>query len=248
MNTFSLSQKNALITGASRRLGAAGARAHAAADCSVVLHYNHSAKDAEALASEIRAQGGKASCIQADLAEPAQVESLIPRAVAQSGPLDILINNASIFRETDFSETTASSLQENIAVHATAPLLLSRAFAAQQRCGAILNMVDARIADYDQQHVPYHLSKRMLADLTRIMAVEFAPRIRVNGIAPGLILPPEGKDETYLKGLAHTNLLQSFGAAQDIVDAGLYLLSAAFVTGEILYVDGGRNLRGKMYD
>jgi NAD(P)-dependent dehydrogenase (short-subunit alcohol dehydrogenase family) len=95
--------------------------------------------------------------------------------------------------------------------------------------------------------VPYHLSKRLLFDLTKMMAVEFAPRIRVNGIAPGLILPPEGQDDDYLERLADTNPLHDHGSPKDITDALLYLVLAEFVTGQVLFVDGGRHLKGNLY-
>ncbi|MCH7709078.1 MAG: SDR family oxidoreductase [Myxococcales bacterium] len=107
--------------------------------------------------------------------------------------------------------------------------------------------MDTRITDYDKSHVSYHLSKRMLFSMTRMMALEFAPKVRVNAIAPGLILPPEGKDETYLQDLARSNPLLAYGGPGDVVEAVLFLLQGRFVTGQVLYVDGGRHLLGGVY-
>ena len=135
----------------------------------------------------------------------------------------------------------------NVNVNALAPFLLSRAFAAQQREGCIINFLDTRIMDYDKTHVSYHLSKRMLFSITRMMALEFAPKVRVNAIAPGLILPPEGKDETYLQDLAPSNPLQTYGGPGDIVEAVLFLLRGRYITGQVVYVDGGRHMLGGVY-
>ena len=108
--------------------------------------------------------------------------------------------------------------------------------------------LDTMVMDYDKKHLPYHLSKRTLQTLTRIMAMEFAPAIRVNAVAPGLILPPAGKGLEYLEQLVSSNPLHRYGGPEDIVQAVFYLLGAEFVTGQTLFVDGGRHLRGSMYE
>lgn len=248
MEAESTYPQTALITGGARRLGAALALALSKRHCAVAIHYNHSRAEAEALVDAIRSEGGRACCIQADLNQAAEVRALFARAQEELGTVDLLVNNASIFDLCSFDEMTGESVHDNVDIHVIAPLLLGRAFAAQKRPGVMINMLDARMVDYDKTHLPYHLSKRMLADLTRIMAVEFAPAVRVNAIAPGLILPPPGEDETYLKSLMHTNLLNAHGSEKDVVQAALYLIDAPFVTGQTLFVDGGRNLRGRMYD
>ncbi|HDP34483.1 MAG TPA: SDR family oxidoreductase [Candidatus Hydrogenedentes bacterium] len=240
--------KTALITGAAKRLGAALARALADAGAHVVIHCRNSRDAADKLANAIMDARGAASVIEADLADTAMADSLVGRAIALAGPLDILINSASIFHEASFLEMEPAVIHENMNVNAIAPMLVARRFAAQQRPGAIINLLDTMVMDYDKKHVPYHLSKRVLHTLTRIMALEFAPDIRVNAIAPGLILPPPGKDNTYLESLAHTNPLHKHGSAAAVTDAALYLLHADFVTGQTLYVDGGRHLRGSMYE
>ncbi len=112
----------------------------------------------------------------------------------------------------------------------------------------VVNFLDTMIRDYDKKHVPYHVSKKVLQDLTRMMAVEYAPKLRVNAVAPGLVLPPLGKDESYLERLKHTNPLQSYGSGEQIAHAVVFLLTNEFITGQCIYVDGGRNLRGAMYE
>ncbi|NLN92681.1 MAG: SDR family oxidoreductase [Candidatus Hydrogenedens sp.] len=240
--------KAILITGGGRRLGAAIAKGLAKNNCAIALHYNQSEEAVESLAEHLRDKGCETVCIQADLSDVAQVERLFATAHETLGPFDVLVNNASIFDLCGFADTTKEAIQDNMDLHVIAPLVLRRAFAAQNNGGVIINMLDARMVDYDKNHLPYHLSKRILADLTRIMAVEFAPAIRVNAIAPGLIMPPYGEDQAYLESLAHTTLLNTHGTAWDIAQAALYLVHAAFVTGQTIFVDGGRNLRGRMYE
>ena len=157
------------------------------------------------------------------------------------------MNSASIFPEDTFESLTPEAVHRNVDVNALAPLALARALGAQGRPGAVVNLLDARITDYDHRHLSYHLSKRMLHTLTKIMAVELAPGIRVNAVAPGLVLPPEGKDEEYLASLAHSNLLQAYGSEAGVREAVLFLLRSGFITGQVIYVDGGRNLRGTLY-
>jgi len=240
--------KTALVTGGAKRIGRATALALADAGANVVVHYHRSAAEADEVAQAIREKGSDAWTVPADLAEQAGPAGLFDRAVEAAGAIDIIINNAAIFPEDGLADVTSEALAANVHVHAWAPLVLSRALAAQSRDGAIVNFLDARVVDYDRKHVAYHLSKRMLLSLTRMMALEFAPRIRVNAVAPGLILPPRGKDETYLERLASTNPLQCYGSVEDVTDAVMFLLRNDFVTGQVLFVDGGRHLKGRVYD
>lgn len=242
-----LQGKTALVTGAARRLGRAACLALGRRGANVAVHYNRSAEAAEEVVHELEALGVRACPLQANLADPEAAASVLHSLPKGLPPLDILVNNASIFDEARFCNLGYEALDVNVRVNALAPVILARVLASQGRPGHVVNLLDCRIADYDKDHVPYHLSKRMLADLTRIMAVEFAPAIQVNAVAPGLILPPEGKDENYLESLVHTNPLNRYGGPEDIVDAVLFLLQSRFITGQTIYVDGGRNLRGSMY-
>ena len=242
-----LAGKTALVTGAARRVGRTIVLTLVAHGARVIIHYRSSADAARTLMQEVEQQGGHAELIQADLSDPQAAEALLPSVIEKYGPLDILINNASIFEPQTLQETTEGHIQANMQIHACAPLALSRALARQNRSGHIVNLLDSRVRDYDRQHVPYHLSKRALMSLTRMLAVELAPAIAVNAVAPGLILPPKGEDEDYLTRLAHTNPLQRHGNPEDVAEAILFLVQSRFITGQIIYVDGGRHMKGHFY-
>lgn len=242
-----LNGRRALVTGGGKRLGKAIALELARRGVNVVVHYLQSGEGAEAVCDECKRHGVEAHIIGADLGDAADAEGLISRAEAAAGPIDILVNSASIFPGDTLRTMTTQSLCENVSVNALAPLILGRTLAANGRLGDIVNLLDARIEDYDSNHAAYHLSKRMLASLTRMMAVEFAPEFRVNAVAPGLILPPEGKDQAYLEALADSNPLRAVGSPEDVTDAVVYLLSSVYVTGQTIFVDGGRHMKGRMY-
>jgi pteridine reductase len=239
--------RTALVTGAAKRLGRGVSLALADSGVSVIAHFNSSSAPAAELAEQLRTRGVKAWTIQADLACPEQVATLMARARDVAGPVDILINNASIFPADTFKDATPESIALNEQVNAVAPFLLMRDLAAQGIEADIINFLDTRIVDVDPGHTSYHISKRTLFTLTQIAALELAPRIKVNAVAPGLILPPEGKDESYLAGLAHTNPLRRYGSPEAISQAVLFLLKAKFITGQVIYVDGGRHLKGSFY-
>lgn len=238
----------ALVTGAGKRIGRAVALSLARAGWDVAAHYQSSADDAATLADEIRAMGRRAWTFPADLAQPEETLRLAARVIESAGAIAALINNASIYPEDRLSELNEENLLSNVRVNAWAPFLLTRAVAAQNRPASVVNFLDTRMRDYDARHVSYHLSKRMLFALTRMTALEFAPLVRVNAIAPGLVLPPAGKDETYLKELAPTNPLNAHGNVEDLALATLFLLQSSFVTGQVIYVDGGRHMLGGLYD
>ena len=244
---FPLAGKRALVTGASKRLGRAVSLALAAEGVHIAVHYRNSEAEARQLSAEICKHGVESWLFQADLQQTQQTDTLFSSAQNEAGSIDILVNNAAIFPADTLSSLTESSIESNIRINAIAPMLLSKRFAEQNRDGAILNFLDARAVDYDKEHVSYHLSKRMLYSLTRMMAIEYAPRVRVNAVAPGLVFPPEGKDEGYLKELAHTNPLGNHGTAQDVTDAALFLIKSDFITGQVIFVDGGRHLKGSVY-
>lgn len=246
-NHPSLIGKTALITGAARRLGRAIALALARAGADVVVHYHAHGNQAKAVADEIAALDRRAWTMDADLGDAVQTEALMERAIGMVGQVDILINNASIFPADTVMDMSPEALMRSVAIHAAGPLILSRRLAKQGRSGHIINLLDSRVEDYDRQHASYHLGKRMLLTLTRMLALELAPRIAVNAVAPGLILPPEGQDLSYLQKLAESNPLKRYGDPKDITDAVLFLLRSEFITGQVIFVDGGRHLKGKVY-
>lgn len=242
-----ISGKTALVTGGAQRLGRAVCEGLAARGVQIAIHYNTSKAEAETFAGELSNAGIAAKIFQAELADANARNRLFASVTETFGQLDILINCASIFPEDTIHSADAQSIAHNHEVNAIAPLDLSRALAAQDIPGVIVNFLDTRIWDNDDKHVSYHLSKRTLFALTRMMAVQFAPKVRVNAVAPGLILPPAGKDETYLETLKHTNPLNAYGNADDIVRAVLFLVESPFITGQIVYVDGGRHMRSHFY-
>jgi len=238
----SLNGNTALITGAAKRIGRQIALTLANEGVNIIVHYNRSDDEAEELRRELTDLGVKSWAVRADFAHPAEYASLLERALEAAGTLDILVNNASIFPQEKLEEMTLESLNLNIEVNAWAPFLFSRDFAQRLGKGSIVNMIDSRTRGYDWNHTGYILSKHVLAVMTRMLALKYAPDITVNGVAPGLILPPPGQDQSYLDKLVHTVPLKRHGDAQDIADAVLYLLKSDFLTGEVIYVDGGRHL------
>jgi len=241
------SKPTALITGAARRIGRATALALARNGIQVVVHYRNSKSDAQDLAETIESLGVRSWIVEADLSQREQVVTVVERARKLAGSIDILINNASIFPISRLMDFSGSDLDLNLQVNAFAPLVLSREFAKHILDGVIINFLDSRITDYDAEHVAYHLSKRALFSLTRMLALELAPRIRVNAVAPGLILPPAGEDRSYLERMKKSNPLERIGQLDEITDTVKFLIDNRFVTGQVVFVDGGRHLKGAVY-
>ena len=213
----------------------------------VVLHYRRSAAEAEELAHQIESRGRKAWCVDADLAEVEHCRDLVPRAAEAAGGLEALINNASIFPASTLDDFEPEELFDNVQLHAVAPALLGRALYLRPEARHLVNLLDSKITGPDPEHLPYHLSKRMLADLTRVMARSFAPRVAVNAIAPGAMLPATGGDPSEFAALADTVPLGRTGRPEDVARAARYILESDFVTGQVLFVDGGRHMEGDLY-
>ncbi len=152
------------------------------------------------------------------------------------------MNNASIFGRGTLETAVFERFLRNVKINAWAPFLLARAFARVSRRGKVVNLLDTRIAGLDLTHVVYILSKQLLATVTRMAALAFAPGVTVNAVAPGLILPPPGEDEAYLEQLAKDLPLKRHGSADDVARAVLFLLESRFITGQVVFVDGGRHL------
>jgi NAD(P)-dependent dehydrogenase (short-subunit alcohol dehydrogenase family) len=237
-----------LITGAAKRLGRVLALALAEQGVHIILHYHRSDEAARSVVRNIQDHGVSCWTVRADLTDTEQAEPLFTVATQQAGPVDILINNASFYQKMTFDQTTPAAIQKNMNLHAVSPLILARCLARQERPGHVINLLDTRAVCRDPLHVPYHLSKRTLLTLTRLMAEELAPTVAVNGIAPGLILAPEDEADDYLEKLAHTNPLNRYGAPSDIANAALFLLRSRFITGQILFVDGGHHMKGRLYE
>lgn len=237
----------ALVTGSARRIGATIVRALAADGWNVVIHYNRAAEDAAALAAEI---GPAAGLLQADLSRQEEVEGLIGRCIAAHGPLDCLVNNASRFRNDCIADVTWDSLHAHLAPNLAAPLLLSRDFAQAFAGdgGCIVNLLDQKVANLNPDFLSYTLSKVALAGLTEILAMALAPRIRVNGVAPGLTLI-SGKQtpESFTRAWQATPLRRS-STPEEIAAAVRFILVSPSLTGQTIILDGGESLQGRARD
>ena len=240
--------KVALVTGAGIRLGRAIAEALASRGCRMILHCNSSRKKAEELAFQIRAAGGEAVVIRADLSKPGAAKKLSRAALKAFGHIDILVNSAAIFWPTPLEELDESQLDAFYAVNVKAPFVLSAEIGRhmKKRAGSadesavILNIACLSGLRAWKTHVPYSISKASVISMTQGFAKLLAPEVRVSAIAPGSVLPPENMSDAALANLVERIPLKKIGSAADVVDAALYLLSAPFVTGQILVVDGGR--------
>jgi NAD(P)-dependent dehydrogenase (short-subunit alcohol dehydrogenase family) len=228
---MNLQGKRALVTGGAVRIGAAITNALQAEGVEVVVHYRHSKEEAEALSP---------CTVQSDLESPEACSHLIEEA----GQLDILINNASIFTKDSLASSAHDRVQREFQVNLFAPLELCRTFAAQAGEGAVINLLDRRIRCHDTACVPYTLSKKGLEELTLLAALEYAPHIRVNGVAPGPVLPPPDSMTADVREMAGVIPLDALPTPDEIAGAAMYLLKAASVTGQIIYVDGGQHLLG----
>jgi NAD(P)-dependent dehydrogenase (short-subunit alcohol dehydrogenase family) len=240
-----LSSQRILVTGGGVRVGRAVSMALAEAGAEVVIHYRTSSDAAEETAERIRTAGGKADTVWGDLSKEEGSLQVLDQALA-GGALDGLVNCAAVFNRTPLADSSRQTFMEEFGPNLFGPLELMRGFAAQDRAGNIVNFLDRRIAAHDAGAVPYHLSKVALAEATRLAALEFAPRIRVNGIAPGPILPPPGREHEpdYLKLHGGKTLLDHSCSPEDIAQAALYLLIAPAVTGQIIFIDAGQHLLG----
>ena len=241
-----MSNRTAIITGAARRIGAAIACELHRLGMDVIIHYHHSAAAAEALAQQLNTQRPRsAQAVAADLANTGSCATLIDKACAINKRLDVLVNNAALFYPTSVMELDEHAWNEVINVNLKAPLFLSRAAAAYlaRTSGSIINIADIHAERPLKNHVLYSISKAGLVMLTRSLAKELGPAIRVNAISPGAILWPEDLgDEIRNKILART-VLKRPGAVEDITRAVSYLVNDAnYTTGQVLMIDGGRTL------
>jgi len=243
MNDLSLNGKTILITGAAKRVGCLFALACAGAGADIIIHHGHSRKEALQVKDEIESLGRKAYVLASDLGKPAEAAKFIEQA-NEFGPLYALVNSAAIFEPLSFDETTHEEWERHIALNLTAPFLLSQAFARQvpeNGHGRIVNIVDWRALRPAADHFPYTISKAALAALTHSLAVVLAPRITVNALALGAILPPSdgAKSNKIIKDVP----AKRWSEPQEVGEALVFLLTGpTYVTGEIIHVDGGRHL------
>jgi pteridine reductase len=235
----------ALVTGAGRRVGRAIALALGERRMHVIVHYNGSRAGANETAAMITEAGGGASVVQADLASAAQCERLIDGIVAEHGGLAALVNSAAIMLRTPVGETTVAQWDEMYALNVRAPYFLSQRAGPALRAarGAIVNIADLAAFETWPAYVPHTMTKAAIVQMTRGLAHALAPDIRVNAVAPGVVLLPDDWSEADAERLRATTPLQRLGSPEDVAGAVLYLLDAEYVTGEVIRVDGGRHIR-----
>ncbi len=236
-----------LVTGAARRIGRAIAHDLAAAGWSVAVHYNTSAAQADQLVAELADNGGIAAAVQADLEVEGEVRTLIPRAVERLGPLTGLVNNASRFEPDDLATLSRAGWDLHLDTNLFAPALLAQAFVRQLPdglAGAIVNLLDTMAMRPGPGFLSYTVSKVALAGLTQSLALALAPQVRVNGVAPGVVLPaPRQSAEHFNRMAAHLPLARP-SPPEDIAAAVRFALETASMTGQVLAVDGGGALVG----
>ena len=236
--------RTALITGASKRIGRSLTEHLAEKGWNVIVHYNSSAKEANELVAELKKKypDQEFSTVQANLAETDEVVALIPKIAAEKIKVDLLINNASVFDRGYLKGTSVDLFDSQIDVNLKAPFFLIRDFANYFRTGTIINFVDTRITSNASNFSAYSISKKALWELTKMAALEFAPDIRINAIAPGVTLPPEDEDEDYLEKLAQGIPMKKPGGVDPILKSLDYILENDHLTGQLLFADGGENL------
>lgn len=233
-----------LITGAARRIGAAMARDLAAAGWAVAVHHNAHGADAERLAADIEATGGRAVTLKADLMDDAATEALIARAADALGPVTCLVNNASIFEMDEPETATRQSWDAHMAVNLRAPFVLCQAFKAAlgDREGNIVNIVDERVVNPGIHFTSYTLSKMALWDLTRVLARAWAPRVRVNAIGPGPTLANDRQNADQFARQASSTPLGRPVDPADICRALRFILDAPSFTGQMIAMDSGQHM------
>jgi pteridine reductase len=238
-----LTGRRALVTGAGRRVGAAIARALGARKMHVAVHFHSSGDGAERTAAEIRKSGGSASLHRADLSGPEACRALVLE-VERDGDLEVLVPSAANFHRAELADVAHADVRRAFSLNAEAPLHLAIAASGSLRRqkGAIVFVTDAALTRPPRHYLPYLMSKAAVAQLMSTLAVELAPDVRVNAVAPGTVLPPEGMSERAIARLLEHIPLDRVGAAENIAAAVVHLASSEFVTGHELGVDGGHRI------
>lgn len=240
-----LSGKVALVTGAGVRIGRAIALGLAAEGARVIVHYHSSAAQAQEVVAEIKALGGEALAVQANLQDAARFADLVEAGVSHFGRLDVLINSAAIFERGTILTTTEENWARHLDINLKAPFFLCQAFVrrlAPEQRGHIINIADWRAERPGVQYMAYTLAKSALLTLSKSLALALGPNVQVNAIAPGAILPPPNDTDGYFERLAERLPLKRTGSPEEIVAAVRYLLRSDFVTGEVLHITGGEHL------
>jgi len=236
-----MSKKAALVTGGSDRIGKAIALQLAKLGYQIILHYNSSIEKAKATQQELETLNVKCQLLQIDFKND-RIDTNILDKVDSNFDLQILVNNASDFTPSDFNMPSDDWLHHHFNITFKSAYTLTKAFAQHKKAGLIINLLDTKVEDNDTIHLDYVLSKKLLKEFTKIAAYELAPNFRVNAIGPGLILPPPGEKMDYLREKAKSIPLQTIGDLKQIQNTVKLFVENTFLTGQIIYVDGGENL------
>ena len=238
--------RTALVTGGAKRLGRAIVETLANSGFAVAIHYNRSATEAEALAAAIRDGGGRAIALPADLAEEAEVATLVERTEAALGPIGVLVNNASVFERDEWQDVTRESWDRHMEPNLRAPFLLTQQMASAlppEAHGVVVNMIDQRVWSLTPHFVSYTVTKSALWTLTRTLALALAPRIRVVGIGPGPAVPSPRQTQADFDRQCSSVPLQHGTSPEEIAEAVMAILSLPSLTGQMLALDGGQHLQ-----
>jgi len=234
--------KAALITGGAIRVGKGIALALARQGYDIALHYHSSVNAAQETQQQIQQLNVQCELFQADLSNAEEIEPLFQQIIQTFPHLNVLINSASTYQQALIQNTTIDTFDEQIAMNLKAPFFLIKNYAQYCKKGNIINIIDNKMGFNQFQYAAYLLAKKALAELTKMAAMEFAPHIRVNGVAPGTVLPIASRTEDYNNWRKKGIPLQRFADLKEINQAILSLISNEYITGHILVVDGGELL------
>jgi NAD(P)-dependent dehydrogenase (short-subunit alcohol dehydrogenase family) len=239
-----MNQKVAFVTGAAKRIGKKLCQHLAQKGYSVAMHYNQSEKEIRSLQDELKKEYPMQSfhVYSCNLSNLKACEKLVDEVLQDYQQIDLLVNNASVFDSGLIKETSVELLCKQMDINFSAPFLLSRDYARRNQKGLIVNFLDTRITGNSTSHAAYSISKVAFAHLTKMSALEFAPSIRVNGIAPGATLAPEDESEDYLQRIAAKTPMKRPSGLQPILQSLDYIINNENLTGQILFCDGGEQL------
>lgn len=233
----------ALVTGGAKRIGKAIVLFLVEKGYDIALHYGSSEKEAKEVCALVEKKGRRCGLFQCDLGDTKAVSKLIPDVTQIFSDLSLLVNSASIFRRARFLETDPDLFDRHMQINFKTPFFLSQHFARICKKGLIINMLDTKIHRTLIEYFAYTLSKKALFEFTRMAAKELGPDVRVNGIAPGLILPASGMSQKEFEEMGDRIPLQKTGSPQDIVRVVGFFVENPFITGEVISVDGGEHLK-----
>lgn len=235
-------RKTVIITGGAKRLGKEIALYFARQNYNIALHYFQSKDSAENVKQEFETLGVEVQLFYCDLSKINDITVLFKQIQTKFDTIEILINNASIFFKEEFLSNSIEDVQNTLAINFISPYLLSQEFAKHINNGHIINILDTKIKQLESQYFLYSLSKKMLKDLTLMSAKALAPNIRVNGICPGHIIMEEKNEMSHLKQKPENIPLKRNGYPGEIITALDFLIHQSFITGQLLFIDGGEHL------